>query len=94
MKLLLFYAHKWWFKTASKSLPQVPDTDTEDSMESTVVVFFHAEKRMKKKAKVSSTNWSRTSNGLPASSGQGMWLSIHSTIFHRARRLLNFQIRL
>jgi hypothetical protein len=31
---------------------------------------------------------------LPASSGQGMWLSIHSTIFHRARRLLNFQIRL
>ena len=27
MKLLLFYAHKWWFKTASKSLPDVADID-------------------------------------------------------------------
>jgi hypothetical protein len=43
MKLLLFYAHTWWFKTASKSLPQAPDIDMEDSMENTVVVFFHAE---------------------------------------------------
>jgi hypothetical protein len=43
MKLLLFYAHDWWFKTASKSLPQAPDIDMEDSMENTVVVFFHAE---------------------------------------------------
>jgi hypothetical protein len=31
MKLLLFYAHKWWFKTASKGLPQVPDIEREDS---------------------------------------------------------------
>jgi hypothetical protein len=51
MKLLLFYAHKWWFKTASKSLPQVPDIDMEDSMESTVVVFFHAEKEDEEKGK-------------------------------------------
>jgi len=51
MKLLLFYAHKWWFKTASRSLPQVPDIDMEDSMESTVVVFFHAEKEDEEKGK-------------------------------------------
>ena len=51
MKLLLFYAHKWWFKTASKSLPQVPDIDTEDYMESTVVVFFHAEKEDEEEGK-------------------------------------------
>jgi hypothetical protein len=51
MKLLLFYAHKWWFKTASKSLPQVPDIDTEDSVENTVVVFFHAEKEDEEKGK-------------------------------------------
>jgi hypothetical protein len=51
MKLLLFYAHKWWFKTASKSLPQAPDIDMEDSMESTVVVFFHAEKEDEEKGK-------------------------------------------
>ncbi len=44
MKLLLFYAHTWWFKTASKSLSQVPDSDREESIEHAVVVFFHAEK--------------------------------------------------
>ena len=51
MKLLLFYAHKWWFRTASKSLPQVPDIDMEDSVENTVVVFFHAEKEDEEKGK-------------------------------------------
>ena len=51
MKLLLFYAHTWWFKTASKSLPQVPDIDREDSLENTVVVFFHAEKEDEDKGK-------------------------------------------
>ena len=51
MKLLLFYAHKWWFKTASRSLPQVPDIDMEDSVENTVVVFFHAEKEDEEKGK-------------------------------------------
>jgi len=43
MKLLLFYAHRWWFKTASKSLPSVPDIDMEGSLDNTVVAFFHAE---------------------------------------------------
>ena len=43
MKLLLFYAHKWWFKTASKSLPQAPDIDMEETVENSVVIFFHAE---------------------------------------------------
>jgi hypothetical protein len=51
MKLLLFYAHKWWFKTASKGLPQAPDIDMEDSLENTVVVFFHAEKEDEEKGK-------------------------------------------
>jgi hypothetical protein len=52
MKLLLFYAHSWWFKTASKGLPDVPDiVDREDSIENTVVVFFHAEKEDEEKGK-------------------------------------------
>jgi len=51
MKLLLFYAHKWWFKTASKSLPQAPDIQMEDSLENTVVVFYHAEKEDEEKGK-------------------------------------------
>ena len=51
MKLLLFYAHKWWFKTSSKSLIEVPDIQMEDSLENTVVVFYHAEKEDEEKGK-------------------------------------------
>lgn len=51
MKLLLFYVHTWWFKTASKSLIDVPDTDREESIENAVVVFFHAEKEDEDKGK-------------------------------------------
>jgi hypothetical protein len=51
MKLLLFYGRKWWFKTASKSLPQVPDIETEDSLENAVVVFYHAEMEDEEKGK-------------------------------------------
>lgn len=51
MKLLLFYAHRWWFKTASKSLPGVPDVDMEDFLDNTVVIFFHAEADDEKKDK-------------------------------------------
>jgi len=51
MKLLLFYAHTWWFKTASKSLPQAPDIEKEDAIEKTVVVFFHAEEEDEAKGK-------------------------------------------
>jgi KaiC/GvpD/RAD55 family RecA-like ATPase len=51
MKLLLFYAHRWWFRTASKILPQVPDNEMEDSLENTVVVFLHAEKEDEEKGK-------------------------------------------
>jgi hypothetical protein len=51
MKLLLFYAHKWWFKTASKSLIEVPDIQKEDFLENTVVVFYHAEKEDEEKGK-------------------------------------------
>ena len=51
MKLVLFYAHHWWFKTASKSLPDVEDVDREDSLSNAVVVFFHAEHEDEEKGK-------------------------------------------
>lgn len=51
MKLLLFYAHTWWFKTASKGLPHVPDIRMEDSMNDAAVVFLHAEKEDEEKGK-------------------------------------------
>jgi hypothetical protein len=63
MKLLLFYAHHWWFKTASKGLPELPDIDAEDSCKDTVVVFIHAEQADEERAKgvldkfVKNTKW-------------------------------------
>ncbi len=43
MKLLLFYAHNFSYKTASKGLPDLADLDRSDSLSDTVVVFFHVE---------------------------------------------------
>jgi len=43
MKLLMFYTREWWYRTASKTLPDVPDTEEEGSLSGAAVVFFHAE---------------------------------------------------
>ncbi len=43
MKLLMFYAREWWYKTASKTLLDVPDEDKEEAMANAVVMFFHCE---------------------------------------------------
>ncbi len=43
MKLVMFYVHEWWHKTASKSLPEVPDADREESIPDAVVIFYHSE---------------------------------------------------
>lgn len=39
----MFYVHEWWYKTASKTLPDVPDFDKEESMKDAEVVFYHSE---------------------------------------------------
>lgn len=63
MKLLLFYAHRWWFKTASKGLLHVPDINLEDEMKNTVVIFFHVEKEDEERSKsvfekfIKNTKW-------------------------------------
>ncbi len=51
MKLLLFYAHSWWYKTASKSLQYMPDIEKEEHIEKTAVIFLHAELEDEKKDK-------------------------------------------
>jgi hypothetical protein len=43
MKLLMFYTNEWWYKTASKSLCDVPDAEREESLEDAAVIFFHSE---------------------------------------------------
>lgn len=43
MKLLMFYVHDWWYKTASKSLSESPDVAREEGGTNAVVIFFHAE---------------------------------------------------
>lgn len=43
MKLLMFYTKEWWYKTASKTLPEVSDVEKDESAENAVVIFFHCE---------------------------------------------------
>ena len=43
MKLLLFYAHSFFYKTASSGLPDLPDLEQEERLKGTAVVFFHVE---------------------------------------------------
>jgi hypothetical protein len=43
MKLLLFYAPSFWFKTYKKVLEQVEDQDMEAQSQHAVIVFYHAE---------------------------------------------------
>ncbi|SMC18809.1 editing domain of threonyl-tRNA synthetase [Desulfacinum hydrothermale DSM 13146] len=43
MKLLLFYAPHFWYRTHQKSLDHVPDREEEAQCRDAVVVFYHAE---------------------------------------------------
>jgi hypothetical protein len=43
MKILMFYAPSFWFKTHEKVLEDVDDREMEQSTENVVVVFYHAE---------------------------------------------------
>ncbi len=44
MRLLMFYTHEWWYKTAAKSLADAPDAGREEATSGgAVVIFFHAE---------------------------------------------------
>ena len=43
MKLLMFYTNEWWYKTASRTLEDVPAEDKEEAMTGAIVVFFHCE---------------------------------------------------
>ena len=43
MKLLLFYAPSFWFKTFQKVLEHVPDHAAEERFENAVVVFYQVE---------------------------------------------------
>jgi hypothetical protein len=49
MKLLMFYAKEWWYRTASKTLENVEDEDREERTTNTVVIFFHCESEDEKK---------------------------------------------
>lgn len=43
MKIILFYAPSFWFRTYEKVLEEVPDQDVEKTTENAVVVFYQAE---------------------------------------------------
>jgi hypothetical protein len=39
----MFYTSEWWYRTASKTLPDAPDLALEEDFSRAVVVFFHVE---------------------------------------------------
>jgi threonyl-tRNA synthetase editing subunit len=43
MKLLMFYAPRFWFKTFEKVLEEVPEAEQEQEVRQAVVVFYQAE---------------------------------------------------
>jgi len=43
LKLLMFYAPEFWFKTYRKVLPEAEDTEADELVHDAVVIFFHAE---------------------------------------------------
>ncbi len=43
MKLLMFYAPSFWFKTFEKALCQAPDAEAESELRQVVVAFYQAE---------------------------------------------------
>jgi hypothetical protein len=44
MKLLCFHARRFRWKTYSKTLPEIPDHETEETVQDAVIIFVHAEK--------------------------------------------------
>src|SRR4030066_1945516 len=53
MKLILYYASSFWFKTYKKILDDVPDNEMEETVENAVVVFYQAEEKdIEKKSSV------------------------------------------
>lgn len=45
MKLLMFYAPHFWYRSFQKTLAEVPDREEEKECRNAVVIFFHAEAR-------------------------------------------------
>ena len=43
MKILMFYAPAFWFKTYEKVLSEVPEQNIDKTVENALVVFYHAE---------------------------------------------------
>ncbi|UCD36289.1 MAG: threonyl-tRNA synthetase editing domain-containing protein [Nitrospiraceae bacterium] len=43
MKILMFYAPAFWFRTFEKVLDTVPERDEDRAVENAVVVFYHGE---------------------------------------------------
>ena len=53
MKLLLFYAHAFSYKTAARTLSTVPVVNREEEVSEAAVIFFHVEKEdIAKRSKV------------------------------------------
>lgn len=43
MKLLMFTARRFWYRTFEKTLPEAPDQDAEEELRDAVLAFIHVE---------------------------------------------------
>lgn len=43
MKLLMFYVHDWWYRSAQRSLADAPEVRQEEGFKDALVVFVHSE---------------------------------------------------
>jgi hypothetical protein len=43
MKLLMFTARRFWYRTFEKTLPEAPDQDKEEDLRDVVLAFIHVE---------------------------------------------------
>ncbi len=43
MKLLMFTARRFWYRTFEKTLPEAPDQEKEEDLRDVVLAFIHVE---------------------------------------------------
>ncbi len=64
MKLLMFYAPRFWYRTFEKSLDNVPDRDEERECLGAVVLFYHVEAGDRERENKVVTKWTKNAKWL------------------------------
>jgi hypothetical protein len=69
MKLLMFYAHDFWFRPHAKTLEEAPEAEGEDGRSEAVVIFYQAESEDQGREKKVATKWLKNAKWLAGKFG-------------------------